>query len=682
MPVLRWLAPSSVGAGAGALAAGAIEGRFAASVVGGLATTGFLAILVVPLLLAASLLGRGVVAAWQPQVLAARLTDADGAAPRLAGWLAVLALGVLALAFATFQSVWALALYTAFKPLTLSFLQPMIAVATALAILALSRPGARLVGWLAGSLDARWRRRGRRTLLRPRILLVTTGLTLLAIAAALWWLVIKPRLGPLDTRVLRAPATAAITAVIVHALWSRLGRARLARLAIGLACAALTLAAIGTAWFVARSQPSLTLEIWGDRPLAGFAIERLFRLDDIRDRISLTAFRPTARPGAPHPDVILITIDTVRADHTPPYGGQAAMPALQELGARGVVFEWAFSPSNVTRRSIPSIVTGLAPNRVRGRVVGWALRVDPRHVLLAERMRAGGYDTAGFMCCDGFWGSEFHTGLERGLSHLEIDPGGSELAQKARTWLDAREQRAGAPPLFLWMHLLEPHNWTKTSGEPRNDDERRTFYDRSLTRSDQLVRQVLDAFSARPPERMPIIIVTADHGEALGEHGQPFHSTDLYNAQIHVPLVIQGPGIPAHRVSETVSLTDLVPTILELAGFVPPRDAMDGRSLADLATGARPGDPDGGLAFAAMIKDRSSPGGLTAVIKGRWKLIDTNGSLELYDTRADPGERKNLLGQRPEITTELRILLDRHAAAAALSPFTTPPPSGPGAPRR
>jgi arylsulfatase A-like enzyme len=493
---------------------------------------------------------------------------------------------------------------------------------------------------------------------------------MLAVVGAVWWLAIKPRLGPLDTRVLRAPAAAAITAAIVHVVWSRLGRARVAA---GLACAALTLAAITTALIAARSRPALTLEIWGDRPLAGVAIERMFRLDDIRDRISLGAFRPAARAGAAHPDIILITIDTVRADHTPPYGGQAQMPALHELGVHGVVFEWAFSPGNVTRRSIPSIVTGLAPNRVRGRVVGWALRVDPRHVLLAERMRAGGYDTAGFMCCEGFWGKDFHTGLERGLAHLVIDPGGPELASKARTWLDAREQRPDAPPLFLWMHLLEPHNWTQTAGEPRNDDERRMYYDRSLTRSDQLVGQVLDAFARRPADRRPIVIVTADHGEALGEHGQPFHSTDLYNSQIHVPFVIQGPGIPALRVPETVSLTDLVPTVLELAGFVPPQGGIDGRSLADLVTGVRTGDPEGGLAFAAMIKDRSSPGGITAVIKGRWKLIDNNGNLELYDTRNDPGERKNVVNQHLEITTELRTLLDRHAAAGAVSPFSPRP---------
>jgi choline-sulfatase len=534
-------------------------------------------------------------------------------------------------------------------------------------MLALSRPAARLIGWIAHRLDGRWRRRGRRTLLRPRIIIATAGVAALALVYTLWRFVVKARLGPIDTSLLHAPAAGLAAAGAIHAAWPRL---RWGRAVVGVGAAVATAAVLATAVVTAITRPSTTLEIWGDRPLAGLAIEALFKLDEIRARISLTEFRPSARPGATHPDVILITIDTVRADHTPPYGGQADMPVLRELAARGTVFDWAFSPSNVTRRSIPSIVVGLSPDRVRGRVVGWALRVDPRHVLLAERLRAGGYDTAGFMCCEGFWGKEFHTGLERGLAHLEIESHGPKLAGDARAWLDAREPRTGAPPLFLWMHILEPHNWTQVTGEPRTEADRGKFYDRSLAASDQMMETVLAAFAHRAPERMPIVIVTADHGEALGEHGQPFHSTDLYDAQIRVPLVIAGPGIAVQRVPETVSLTDLVPTVLELAGFDATHGAsLDGRSIADLATGTRPADPDGGVAFAAMIKDRSNPGGITAIVKGRWKLVDNHGNLELYDTRRDPDEHDNVLGQHADVVAELRRLLDARATAAAASPF-------------
>jgi arylsulfatase A-like enzyme len=661
---LRWLAPSAVAASAGALAAGLVDGAGTPGAIGALATAGFLAVLAVPALLAAGAIARGVIAAWRPGELAAALVDADGAAPRLAGWLAVIGLGALGLAGAMFQGVWALALNTAFKPLTISFAVPALAVATALAIVAVSRPAARLFGHLAHRLDARWRRGGRGTLLRPRRLLAGSGAAAIAVGAALWRWEVATQIGPIDVPLLVPAAGLAVTAA-VHAAWPHLGRARAA---VGLACAAATAAAIAIALACAFARPSLTLEIWG-RPITGLAVEALFDLDAIHARIPLDEFRPRERAGAAHPDILLITIDTVRADHTPPYGGQAAMPALQALAARGAVFDRALAPSNVTRRSVPSIVTGLAADRVRGRVVGWALRIDPRHVVLAERMRAGGYDTAGFMCCEGFWGTTFHTGLERGLAHLEIEPHGPALAHQARAWLDARERRGG-PPLFLWMHILEPHNWTTTAAEARSDAERHGAYDRTLTASDQMVGEVLDAFARRTVDRMPIVIVTADHGEALGEHGHPYHSTDLYDAQIRVPLVIAGPGIAPRRIAETVSLTDMVPTVLELAGFAPPDDrSLDGGSFADLATGRRADSPDGGIAFAAMIKDRSNPGGLTAISRGRWKLIDDNDNLELYDIRSDPGEHANAIGHNPQIAGELRALLAAHAARAEQSPF-------------
>ncbi|HWU88307.1 MAG TPA: sulfatase-like hydrolase/transferase, partial [Kofleriaceae bacterium] len=348
---------------------------------------------------------------------------------------------------------------------------------------------------------------------------------------------------------------------------------------------------------------------------------------------------------------------------TPPYGGPADMPVLHELAQRGTVFHRAYAPSNVTRRSIPSMVLGLHPNRVHGRVVGWALRVDPRHVLLAERLRAGGYETAGFMCCKGFWGEEARTGLGRGLEHVVVEQDGMRLAKLARAWLDERERRPDRKPLFLWMHILEPHNWATGGFDVKDEGEKRRMYDRTLTRADAMLLVLFGAFGDRPPDRAPILIVTADHGEGLGDHGAPFHSTDLYNSNLHVPFVLAGPGIKAQRVAETVSLTDLMPTIVELAGFAPPTGgAVDGRSVADLAQGRRLGDPDGGLAFAAMIKDRSNPGGITALVRGGWKLIDNGVSLELYDVRTDYGERTNQLAQRPEIAEALKQLLrDRQA---------------------
>jgi hypothetical protein len=643
-------------ASAGALAAGLTEATGAEDVVGAAATVGFLALIVFPVMFVLSAVVRGIYAAWQPETLG--LVEEDGGAPRLAGWIVVVMLGCLLLAWAMFQGTWVMNVWTAFKPLTLSFVLPVIAVTAALVAVAGARPAARLITALLRSIDRKLRRE--RSILRPRNVLAGAAVAAIVTVYLLWRLMVKPKIGPLDISVLYAPALGVAVTLLAHAVWRVVPRKPI----VGGALGVLTAASIASALVAVHTRPSLTLEIWGDQPIAGVAIEKLFDLDAIRARISLAEFRPVDKPGSPHPDIVLITIDTVRADHTPPYGGEADMPILKELGARGTVFLHAFAPSNVTRRSIPSMVTGLQPNRVRGRVVGWALRIDPRHVLLAERLRAGGYDTAGFMCCKGFWGPEARTGLSRGLAHLHIEQNGQRLAKAARAWLDQRERTKPTKPLFLWMHILEPHNWTGGVTEPTTLADRHRMYDRSLTAADGVMREVVGAFTERAPALAPIFVVTADHGEGLGDHGAPYHSTDLYNSQIRVPFVITGPGIkPGNRVAETVSLTDITPTLVELAGFVPPTDQLDGRSVADLATGARVGSPDEGVAFAAMIKDRSNPGGVTAVVRGSYKLIDNGVSYELYDVKSDPFEAQNLYMSKPALAAELKKLLAERAAA-------------------
>jgi hypothetical protein len=665
-----WLAPSVAAACGGTIAAGAIEGAATGNALGGLAAAGFLAVFALPLLLAASVAGRAIWWAWRPAELG--LVEEGGGAPRLAGWIAVVVLGTLALAWALFQGTWLLERWTAFKPLPVSYFEPVFAVTTGLVAVVLSRPVAGLIAAGVRRVDARWRRRGRTSLVTPWRIASASVVIAIAIGYALWRIVVAPRIGPLDVSPFITPIVGVAATALVHVAASWLPRGhKLAGAALG-ALVALSLAG---AVFVWQARSSLVLAIWGERPLAGFVIDELLDLDAIHDRIPASELRPPERPGANHPDIILITIDTVRADHTPPYGGSAEMPLLRDLGAKGAVFDWAFSPGNVTRRSIPSMMIGLATNRVRGRVVGWALRVDPRHVMLPERLAAAGYDTAGFMCCGGIWGEEARTGLQRGLQHLEIEPreNGVALARMGRSWLEARQARGDHKPLFLWMHLLEPHNWHQGTGELRTSEDRRKFYDRSLNASDQMMVELLRAFEKLPPDKWPIVIVTADHGEGLGDHGQPFHSTDLYDSQIRVPLVIAGPGIAPHRVGETVSLVDLAATVLDLAGYMPP-DEVEGPSFADLATGKREGDPEAGLAFAAMIKDRSNPDRVdTAIVKGRYKLID-NGSntLELYDVHSDPDERSNLLAFRPAVADGLKRLLQQFVDRANVSPFGGP----------
>jgi arylsulfatase A-like enzyme len=648
----RWLLRSLVAAAIGALSAGVVEALHADGLVTALASAGFVVVLMFPLLFATDVTIRGLWRAWDVDTLS--LVESDGSAPRLAAWTLVIGLGAAVLGAIVFAATRQLGESTSFAPVVVSYVDPLVAVIAVLLMLAVCRPVARVLTHVLGS--QKW--------LTARRIAVIVGSTIIIAGAALWIFVVGPALGPLDLSVLAAPLVAIAATALVHVCWRFVPRTSL--LAVP---PVLALAAAVAALVLRFANPPVVLYVWGEMPVGGFAVQTVFDLESIRADIPLSEFQPRSVPGARHRDIIVVTIDTVRADHTPPYGGHAEMPMLMALAARGAVFDWAFAPSNVTRRSIPSMMIGLQPNRVHGRVVGWALRVDPRHVMLAERMRAGGYDTAGFMCCEGFWGKQFHTGLEHGLEHLTIDHNGLALARKAHDWLATREQSHPTRPLFVWMHILEPHNWPGFGPEARTDAERSAVYDRALTASDAMIKQLLTPFEHRAADDMPIVIVTADHGEGLGEHGHPFHSTDLYNSQIHVPLVISGPSIVHAHLAESVSLTDLAPTVLELAGFAPTHTMFDGDSFGALATGSRAADPQRGEAFAAMVKDRSNPGGMVAMVSGPWKLIDDHGKLHLFDVHADPNEHADLATAHPDVLARLRALLDAHVRAGRHSPF-------------
>ncbi|HEU0031167.1 MAG TPA: sulfatase-like hydrolase/transferase [Kofleriaceae bacterium] len=657
--VLRWLGPSAIAAIAGALVAGGVEARGDAT--GVLATLGFVGLVAAPVLAVAAVVVRALWIAWRPRELL--VVEDGGATPWLAGWIAVAWLASYSLAWAMFQGTWLLNNWTAFKPLPLGFLEPMLAVATSLVIVALSRPVALAIAALARRFDRRWRRSGRRSIVVPRVILVGAAVTWLVALYAIWQLLVKRRLGALDTSVLVAPLAGIVTCAIVHVAWPRLApRVRqIASAAIALGFAV----AVGTALHVAWQRPNLALAIWADEPLAGVALDAAFDVDAIRDRVELAPYRLAPRPGAAHPDLVLVTIDTLRADRTPPYQGPAEMPVLRDLGQRGTVFLWTFATANTTGRSLASLVTGFSSERVRGTPAGWGFALDPRHVTLAERLAAGGYDTAGFFCCDELWGERAHTGWSRGLAHVAIEPDGARLARTARTWIEARDRAAPRRPLFVWIHLLEPSERVATR-TPKTDDERRRFYDQQLAAADAALVDVFSAFANRAPDRAPIAIVTSDHGQGLGEHGHATHGSDLYNAQVHVPLVIVGPGIRPQRLTETTSLVDVFPTILELAGFVPPRG--DGHSLADLATGRRT-SLGGGFAYGFMFDDATGKQDTGMVVRGSWKLIDNGTTTELYDLRSDLAERYNLFSQRSQIVNELKALLAMRRRAAQRSPF-------------
>lgn len=491
LAIARWLTPSLVAACAAALVGGVIEG-WGSSPAAFVATAGFVAIAAVPSITVLSIAIRALWAGWDPPTLLDVLIEPTGGAPGLAAWFSFLLLGGAAFGAIILRATWALGTRTSFAPLGIGFLEPLIFVSAGLVLFALSRPSVRGITALARVIDRRWP-------LRPRRIIVGVAIVVLVVGLVAWFLV-DSWLGPIDGRPLVVLALAALAALASHAMSLRAFPIwRWCSLAI----VVIAILAVGTAGFALRARPGLTLSIWGNRPIAGLVIDHVFDLDAVRDEVSTNNFRPVARPDAKHPDIVLITIDTVRSDQTPPYGGPADMPYLKEMASRGTVFEWAFSPSNVTRRSIPSMVIGLQPNRVHGRVVGWALRVDPRHTLVAERLRAGGYDTAGFMCCEGFWGVPPGPGSRADSIISRSSATARSLASLAKAWIQAREQLPDRKPLFLWMHILEPHNWHENRSDPSDPVARRKLYNESLAASDRMVAEprVGISRSATDPDR-------------------------------------------------------------------------------------------------------------------------------------------------------------------------------------
>ncbi|HEU5060964.1 MAG TPA: sulfatase, partial [Kofleriaceae bacterium] len=427
------------------------------------------------------------------------------------------------------------------------------------------------------------------------------------------------------------------------------------------ACAAMAL-------WLRYQRPYAMLEIWGDSKIAGTAIDWLYDIESLRGELEIEGIEPARQPGVTsHPDVVLVTIDTMRADRTPLYDGPARMPALASLGPHAAVFEWAFSPGNVTRRSLPSMAIGVSAPRLRGRVAGWALKLDPRHILLAERFRAAGYDTAGFFCCASQFAERHRLGLIRGIDEQWIEKDGERLAGMAVSWLRQRRSRR---PLFLWVHFIEPHGWEKDHPAAVATRKREQRYDMGLADADRALAPVLETVWKDPERRArTILVVTSDHGEGLGDHGVRNHAATLYNSEIRVPLVIGGPGIRARRIERAVGLTDLAPTLLDLAGFVPPgMPAMDGVSLAPVLRGTAP--DTGGEAYAAMIEDRSVSTASRALVVGNHKIIQKDGKpYELYDLSTDPHERRNLYQRQPQRAAELRAKLAARKRTDGQDPF-------------
>ncbi len=367
--------------------------------------------------------------------------------------------------------------------------------------------------------------------------------------------------------------------------------------------------------------------------------------------------RPAERVAPPpeRPALLLVTLDTTRADALAPEADAATTPAIAALTARGIRFTQAYATAPTTLPSHASMLSGLYP-------AGHGVHENGRHVservpLVAERLRELGYATAAFVSGFPLKGP---FGLARGfdLYDDEFDAGKTERSSRETTdralaWL----ARADPRPRFLWVHYYDPH-------EPYEPPEpfRSRFpddpYQGEVAAMDHDLGRLLAAFEAPGGGRGTRVLVAADHGEGRGEHGEMLHGNLLYQGVMRVPLVVAGDGLAPGTRSDPVSLRQVRATLLGLAG-----DDADG-SLLSPGTG-----PVLGEAMQPYLNYRWQP--QVMGVAGRQKLI-RSGRLELYDVGDDPEETRDLAGTVAPDRALARAVADYPLPGAAAAPEASP----------
>lgn len=368
--------------------------------------------------------------------------------------------------------------------------------------------------------------------------------------------------------------------------------------------------------------------------------------------------------------MLLVTIDTLRADHVGCYGAaRARTPVLDALAAGGVRFATALSPAPLTLPAHASLMTALDPPAHGVRHNG-SFTLAGSIPTLAERMRARGFATAAFV---GALVLDRRFGLERGFDRYDDDMGARRsglvgyaerpanlVVDAALAWL------AAAPPSwFAWIHFYDPH-----AGYDPPPGFAVAFasapYDGEVAFVDSELGRLLAGVRERYGEEGTLVVVTADHGESLGEHGEPTHSYTLYDATQRVPLILSGPGLPKGRVVEGVArLVDVAPTLLARAGAEPLPDTAG----ADLGPLLADREREPRLAYMETLAPQLDFGwsALYGLRTSDWKLIRAP-SPELYALAQDPGETRNLIGEHTEVVERLEPLLEAKLDAAPRAP--------------
>ncbi|MFN0008802.1 MAG: sulfatase, partial [Planctomycetota bacterium] len=300
-----------------------------------------------------------------------------------------------------------------------------------------------------------------------------------------------------------------------------------------------------------------------------------------------TALLLSCEPSGGRPNVLFVSIDTLRADHLGCYGWpRPTSPNLDALASKSVVFESAQSSSSWTLPSLASLMTSMQASAHSCDQI--ASRLDPSYTTMAEILRDSGYDTA-FVASHVFLSAGY--GLQQGFTHVDtrILQDESAITSPAVTdwglaWLHDKAAADDGVPWFLWLHYFDPHapylvheGISERFGTETDLDR----YDGEIAFTDQHLGRLLEAFERLGLAENTILVVVADHGEEFGEHGVQGHGYDLHEEVVRGPLIVRAPGIAPRRVSEVVPTVDVMPTLLELCG-ARGRNEVEGRSLLPL----------------------------------------------------------------------------------------------------
>jgi choline-sulfatase len=393
----------------------------------------------------------------------------------------------------------------------------------------------------------------------------------------------------------------------------------------------------------------------------------------------------TAPPRKSAPDVFLVTIDTLRADHVACYGyRQIETPALDALAADGIRFTQAFTHSPITNTSHTTILTGLLPS-VHG-VTDFGVPLAPQHATWAELLKKQGYHTAAFIGAVILDSKTLAPGLDRGFDFYDNFPAktdtkerwgrverrGMEVVQHAESWLD--KHRAG--PRFVWVHLYDPHDPYEPP-VPFSEKYKDRLYDGEIAYADSALIHLIAFLKKSGSYANAVVVVVGDHGEGLGEHGEETHGLFLYDSTLHVPLILKMAGTAQRGtvVEVQVRTTDILPTILSLTNTAAPA-GLNGESLLPLIKGQT--HPGRALFGETDYPLRWGWAPLRALRADYMKLIEAPRP-ELYNLAADPSESKNLYApdsaQVQSLRTEMakwKSKLPDAASAGAAATFPDP----------